>query len=125
MDLQALETTIENAWENRDSVGIDTKGEIRDAVEETLLALDGGSLRVAEKGADGWMSISGLRKLSSSLSVLTIWMLLKAAQAKQRGGIKYQANLTAGALIASAKPVSEPYLAASSVAPRTSRLVLY
>ena len=54
MDLQALETTIENAWENRDSVGIDTKGEIRDAVEETLLALDGGSLRVAEKGADGW-----------------------------------------------------------------------
>ncbi len=54
MDLQALETTIEAAWENRDSVGLDSKGEIRDAVEDTLLALDSGKLRVAEKRAEGW-----------------------------------------------------------------------
>jgi len=54
MDLQALETTIEAAWENRDSVGLDSKGEIRDAVEETLLALDSGKLRVAEKRVEGW-----------------------------------------------------------------------
>lgn len=48
-----LETAIEAAWEARDTITPSTKGEARDAVEATLDALDSGSLRVAERGADG------------------------------------------------------------------------
>ncbi|WP_422075423.1 2,3,4,5-tetrahydropyridine-2,6-dicarboxylate N-succinyltransferase [Tranquillimonas rosea] len=49
-----LETAIESAWENRDSITPETKGETRDAVEATLEALDSGKLRVAEKRGDDW-----------------------------------------------------------------------
>ncbi len=48
-----LETAIEAAWEARDQITPATKGETREAIEETLTALDGGSLRVAERQADG------------------------------------------------------------------------
>ncbi|WP_299562660.1 2,3,4,5-tetrahydropyridine-2,6-dicarboxylate N-succinyltransferase [uncultured Sulfitobacter sp.] len=48
-----LEKAIEAAWEDRDSITAATTGEIRDAIEETLEALDGGKLRVAEKQDDG------------------------------------------------------------------------
>lgn len=54
MDLRQLEYVIEQAFDARDTVGVDTKGEIRDAVEETLNALDGGALRVAEKVDGNW-----------------------------------------------------------------------
>lgn len=53
MSNAALETAIEAAWEARDSISSATKGEARDAIEATLDALDSGSLRVAEKQADG------------------------------------------------------------------------
>ncbi|MEO1550019.1 MAG: 2,3,4,5-tetrahydropyridine-2,6-dicarboxylate N-succinyltransferase, partial [Pseudomonadota bacterium] len=53
MDRTALETAIEAAWEARDSITPQTKGETRDAIEETLLALDNGSLRVAERQDSG------------------------------------------------------------------------
>ncbi len=49
----ALETAIEAAWEARDTITPATKGEARDAVEATLQALDKGTLRVAERQADG------------------------------------------------------------------------
>jgi 2,3,4,5-tetrahydropyridine-2-carboxylate N-succinyltransferase len=49
----ALETAIEAAWEERDKITPDTRGEAREAIEETLSALDGGTLRVAERGEDG------------------------------------------------------------------------
>ena len=42
-----LETAIEAAWEARDSVTPETTGETREAIEDTLNALDSGSLRVA------------------------------------------------------------------------------
>ena len=48
-----LETAIEAAWEARDTITSATKGEQRDAIEETLNALDGGGLRVAEPRPDG------------------------------------------------------------------------
>ncbi len=51
---QDLEKTIDAAWENRDAVGPATRGEVRDAVEATLDALDSGNLRVAEKIAGKW-----------------------------------------------------------------------
>jgi 2,3,4,5-tetrahydropyridine-2-carboxylate N-succinyltransferase len=50
-----LRATIENAFENRDSVSPETKGEIREAVDAALNLLDGGHARVAEKGGDGWI----------------------------------------------------------------------
>ena len=50
----SLETAIETAWENRDDISSSTKGEVREAVEQTLNGLDDGSLRVAEKGGDDW-----------------------------------------------------------------------
>ncbi len=48
-----LEAAIEAAWDARDGITPATKGEQRDAIEQTLAALDSGSLRVAEKQANG------------------------------------------------------------------------
>ncbi|SFO91387.1 2,3,4,5-tetrahydropyridine-2,6-dicarboxylate N-succinyltransferase [Tranquillimonas alkanivorans] len=48
-----LEAAIEAAWEKRDTITPATGGETREAIEATLDALDSGSLRVAERGADG------------------------------------------------------------------------
>ncbi len=53
-----LETAIEAAWEARDQITPSTKGEARDAIEATLNALDSGSLRVAERGADGAWTVN-------------------------------------------------------------------
>lgn len=48
-----LETAIESAWENRDQITSATTGETRDAIEDTLNALDSGKLRVAERHDNG------------------------------------------------------------------------
>lgn len=53
MSNAALEASIEAAWEDRDAITPATTGEQREAIEETLNALDGGGLRVAEKQDDG------------------------------------------------------------------------
>ena len=47
-----LESEIEAAWNLRDTINPSTKGKFRDAIEETLEALDKGNLRVAEKTND-------------------------------------------------------------------------
>jgi 2,3,4,5-tetrahydropyridine-2-carboxylate N-succinyltransferase len=58
-----LAAVIEAAWENRAEIGIATKGEVRDAVDAALEALDGGLLRVAEKAVDGnWVVHQWLKK---------------------------------------------------------------
>lgn len=62
-DLTSLEQTIEKAFDERDAISTATKGEIRDAVEESLLLLDSGKARVAEKTADGnWQVNQWLKK---------------------------------------------------------------
>ena len=48
MDQDNLKNVIDKAFDNILDVGINTKGEIRDAVDETLNLLDSGKLRVAE-----------------------------------------------------------------------------
>ncbi len=48
-----LEAAIEAAWERREEISPATTGEIREAVEETLNALDSGTLRVAERREGG------------------------------------------------------------------------
>lgn len=51
----SLEATIESAWEGRDAINYDTKGDVRDAVEAALDAMDCGQLRVAEKVNGEWI----------------------------------------------------------------------
>lgn len=54
MSNDTLEATIEAAWDARDTITPATKGEIRDAIESTLDALDCGKLRVAEPRDSDW-----------------------------------------------------------------------
>ncbi|TNC48321.1 2,3,4,5-tetrahydropyridine-2,6-dicarboxylate N-succinyltransferase [Rubellimicrobium rubrum] len=58
MSHAALEAAIEAAWEDRASLTPQTRGEARDAVEATLDALDSGTLRLAERGADGQWTVN-------------------------------------------------------------------
>ncbi len=59
---QQLAATIESAWEARDSIGPDTKGEVRLAVDRALAALDSGTARIAEKVDDAWTVHQWLKK---------------------------------------------------------------
>ncbi|WP_102961008.1 2,3,4,5-tetrahydropyridine-2,6-dicarboxylate N-succinyltransferase [Mangrovicella endophytica] len=72
----ALESTIESAFEARDTVSASTKGEVRDAVDTALELLDSGAARVAERGEDGtWHVNQWLKKavlLSFRLSDMAI-----------------------------------------------------
>jgi 2,3,4,5-tetrahydropyridine-2-carboxylate N-succinyltransferase len=52
MSKAQLEIAIETAWDDRDNITVATTGEIRDAIEDTLNALDSGNLRVAERQDD-------------------------------------------------------------------------
>ena len=49
-----LEAAINTAWEARDSLSPQSKGEAVVAIEATLAALDSGTLRVAEKRGTDW-----------------------------------------------------------------------
>ena len=53
--MTTLAKTIEQAWEDRDSLSVNTTGAVRDAVNEALSALDAGTLRVAEKKDGAWV----------------------------------------------------------------------
>jgi 2,3,4,5-tetrahydropyridine-2-carboxylate N-succinyltransferase len=57
-----LQTTIEQAWEGRDKINLETKGAVRDTVTAALDLLDSGKARVAEKQADGWHVNQWLKK---------------------------------------------------------------
>jgi len=62
-DIKALAATIDAAWEDRASLNTTTKGEVRDAVETAIDALDGGAQRVAQKDASGnWIVNQWLKK---------------------------------------------------------------
>ncbi len=63
MDMKALETLIDAAFDDRDSIGLDTQGEIRDGVNAALEMLDNGSARVAEPtGNHQWQVNQWLKK---------------------------------------------------------------
>ena len=59
---ELLARIVDNAWEARDQVGPQTKGEIRDAVETALAGLDAGEFRVAEKYRGEWHVHQWLKK---------------------------------------------------------------
>lgn len=54
MSIANLETTINTAWDNRDTLGTDTTGEVREAVDTALDMIDSGQLRIAEKIDGSW-----------------------------------------------------------------------
>jgi len=67
-DLAALETTIEKAFDARDRLSTETRGEVREAVEAALDLLDRGEVRVAERQADGKWTVNQWLKKAVLLS---------------------------------------------------------
>jgi 2,3,4,5-tetrahydropyridine-2-carboxylate N-succinyltransferase len=58
-----MKKIIEDAWENRTSLGpANAPNDLREAVEEIIAGLDCGKLRVAEKTADGWVTHQWIKK---------------------------------------------------------------
>jgi 2,3,4,5-tetrahydropyridine-2,6-dicarboxylate N-succinyltransferase len=58
----ALQATIEQAWDNRDTLSTDTQGEVRHAIVRLLQDLDHGILRVAEKQEGTWLVHEWIKK---------------------------------------------------------------
>jgi 2,3,4,5-tetrahydropyridine-2-carboxylate N-succinyltransferase len=60
---EALARVIDAAWEARETLSTDTKGEVRDVVDAAIDLIDKGEARVAEKGVDGeWVVHQWLKK---------------------------------------------------------------
>ncbi|MEM1298444.1 MAG: 2,3,4,5-tetrahydropyridine-2,6-dicarboxylate N-succinyltransferase [Pseudomonadota bacterium] len=68
MDHASLEAAIEAAWDDRDNVNAGTQGEVREAVDTALGAMDSGALRVAERAADGAWNVNQWAKKAVLLS---------------------------------------------------------
>jgi 2,3,4,5-tetrahydropyridine-2,6-dicarboxylate N-succinyltransferase len=63
MNAHPLASIIDRAWEARDTISPETKGEVKDAILETLRLLDEGELRVASQGGNGeWQVHQWLKK---------------------------------------------------------------
>jgi 2,3,4,5-tetrahydropyridine-2-carboxylate N-succinyltransferase len=56
------ERIIDQAWEERDAIGADTRGDVRQAVDSALAALDAGEARIAEKMDGQWAVHRWLKK---------------------------------------------------------------
>jgi 2,3,4,5-tetrahydropyridine-2-carboxylate N-succinyltransferase len=70
-----LQTLIEAAFETRDTISANTRGDIREAVDTTLALLGRGELRVAEKRDGEWVVNQWLKKavlLSFRLSDMSL-----------------------------------------------------
>ncbi len=58
-----LQTTIDAAWDARETLSVTTQGPVREAVETAIAGLDDGSLRVAARDASGnWQVNQWLKK---------------------------------------------------------------
>ena len=62
MDEQQFQQVIERAWDEREQLGPETRGEVRLAVDAALGALDRGEARIAEKSGDEWTVHQWLKK---------------------------------------------------------------
>ena len=60
--MSELQTIIEQTWEERDTIGAATKGDVRLAVDRALALLDSGELRIAEKQDGAWTVHQWLKK---------------------------------------------------------------
>ncbi len=57
-----IEQVIDQAWEERDGIALETHPEVRDAVDAALSALDSGKARIAEKAGGEWRVHQWLKK---------------------------------------------------------------
>ena len=57
-----LENIINNAFDDRENINTNTKGEIRDVVNNTLNKLDSGLIRVCEKVDNQWIVNQWIKK---------------------------------------------------------------
>ena len=60
--IEQLQSVIDQAWEQRDTISATTTGDVREAVDAALELLDSGQARVAEPVADGWQVNQWLKK---------------------------------------------------------------
>jgi len=58
----SLQTIIEAAWDQRETITTATRGDVRDAIETALDLLDKGQARVAEKKGGSWVVNQWLKK---------------------------------------------------------------
>jgi 2,3,4,5-tetrahydropyridine-2-carboxylate N-succinyltransferase len=61
-DIAQLRRIVEAAFEDRQAIGVATRGEVRDAVDAALDLLDSGTVRVAEKRDGKWAVNEWLKK---------------------------------------------------------------
>src|SRR3954465_9859761 len=57
-----LQSVIDRAWDQRESLAPGTSGEIGEAVEAAIAALDSGEARIAEKQGEEWIVHQWLKK---------------------------------------------------------------
>ena len=116
--LADLKPVIERAFDERDQVNSATKGEVREAVEEALNALDKGEARVAEKfpntSGGEWVVHQWLK-----MAVLLSFRLNDMSPIP--GGPGKDTNWKAGARPNSARRASAPCRTAWCAAPPISR----
>ncbi|WP_236627620.1 2,3,4,5-tetrahydropyridine-2,6-dicarboxylate N-succinyltransferase, partial [Caulobacter sp. B11] len=128
VSLSDLQTEIEAAWEARDSVSTATTGPVRTAVEETLLLIDAGQVRVSEKIDGEWTTHQWLKKavlLSFRLNPNRVMHAGTLGGAVGRGGTRFPTSSTAGTPRSSKPPASAPCPDRSSVAaPLSARNVI-
>lgn len=67
-DQAAIETIVTKAFDERDTIDIHTRGEVRDAVDAALDLLDKGQARVASRGEDGMWTVHEWLKKAVLLS---------------------------------------------------------
>ena len=67
----SLQQTIDAAWEDRNAIGPDTKGEVRQAVDKAIASLDRGEARIAEKAGGEWI-VNGLARAVSVVQRLAV-----------------------------------------------------
>jgi 2,3,4,5-tetrahydropyridine-2-carboxylate N-succinyltransferase len=82
LTLADLEAEITAAWAVRDQLGPQTAGPIRTAVEETLLRLDAGTARVAEKVEGEWIVRQWLKQ-----AILLAFRLTPSRVMRAGGGL--------------------------------------
>ena len=60
--MSELQPIIDRAWDERDGIGPNTSGEVRQAVDAAIAGLDCGKLRIAEPKNGGWSVNQWLKK---------------------------------------------------------------
>ncbi len=104
-----MKTLIEAAFDDRDNIGVDTQGDVRDAVNATLEALDNGSLRVAEREGVGQWRVNQWAKKAVLLGFrLNDMAVMDGACGGAPGWDKVRLKTHGWGRSVSAKPVSAP-----------------